>query len=360
MYIKFTKTIGIFLLVSIFISASAQENDTNGLQGYIPKYDENFEGIGPEVYLLPAPRSKEELLRDAYLQKVKFTDSIKNALEFQGILNDYRSFNDLPQMRNLLSDSTSWEALLNNVNIQQNPSLYSQLLVEYAKISLNDKNISNALQLLHNALSQSQKSGDLSIMQDIKFNLSSLYLFKGQLDQANFFQQDIYKEAIEKKSQIDQAYALVKKGLIEAHENNYTSAEQTIIRKAIPLFNRSKAYEGKIWAWENLAKIYQMQNRHAEAQWFLLQARDLAKKHGFSNELAEIEYMLAVSKLIQKNYNIAQKEFLNAQKLAKEENNKMLELAIADKLGDIYMILEKYEEAQSYLDDYWDLRSQLF
>jgi hypothetical protein len=37
---------------------------------------------------------------------------------------------------------------------------------------------------------------------------------------------------------------------------NYKTAENNIIRSAIPLLNKAKAYEGKIFAWEMLAEIY--------------------------------------------------------------------------------------------------------
>src|SRR5690606_634937 len=37
--------------------------------GYISKYDSTFSGIGPEVYFLPPPKSKEELLDDRFAEK---------------------------------------------------------------------------------------------------------------------------------------------------------------------------------------------------------------------------------------------------------------------------------------------------
>lgn len=49
---------------------------------------------------------------------------------------------------------------------------------------------------------------------------------------------------------------------------NYDGAELDIIRKAIPLYNKSKAYGDKIIAWQQLAQVYFDQNKFTEAQWF--------------------------------------------------------------------------------------------
>src|SRR5690606_12198865 len=108
-----------------------------------------------------------------------------------------------------------------------------------------------------------------------------------------------------------------------------------------------------------LARIYQLQNKHTEAQWFLIQARDLANSKNFNEELAEIEYMLAFSKFVQKNYNVAKKEFLQADELAKSEENKLLQLAIIDKLGQIYMTQSDFNNAEAALLYYQDLRTEL-
>ena len=86
----------------------------------------------------------------------------------------------------------------------------------------------------------------------------------------------------------------------------------------------------------------------------------MALKHNLTADLAEIEYMLAFSKSAQQNFKVAQQEFLNANKLAKSEDNKLLQLAIADRLGQIYMDEDKFAEAQVALDDYLLLRLELF
>lgn len=109
-----------------------------------------------------------------------------------------------------------------------------------------------------------------------------------------------------------------------------------------------------------MAKIYQLQNKHTEAQWFLIQARDLARRRQLTEDLAEIEYMLASSKFVQKNYKVAKKEFIQADELAKMEDNRLLRLAIVDKLGQIYMSQSDLDEAENALSTYQELRNELF
>ena len=148
--------------------------------------------------------------------------------------------------------------------------------------------------------------------------------------------------------------------MVQAYQKNFKAAENTIIRRAFPIFNKTKNYTGKVNALINLAKIYQLQNKHTEAQWFLIQARDLATLRRVDNQLPEIEYMLAFSEYVQQNYSVAQREFEKAKSLADEEKNKVLQLAIHDKLGDIYLLQGNFEDAEQELSDYWRLRNELF
>lgn len=350
------------LLIGTFTQAQTQNH--NEERQYITKYDTTFQGIGPELYFLPPPRSKEEILIDAYSQKVPFVDSIQLELQFQDLIRDFRAYEAFPVPGSLLPDdlldTTKWAEVLNNPNIKYNYSLYVPLLAESAKAYLQNRDICRAIEVLHEALSIQELMENPFDSHEILSNLVHLYHFDGDIDQARYWLNSYYNHSIKKKSTIQQGYAHTLEALIKASQANYNDAENTIIRKAVPLFNRARSIKGKIWAWEKLAKVYQMQDKHAEAQWFLLQARELAEKNNLIEQLAEIEYMLAVSKLLQENYSVAEKEFLNAQVLAQEEQNKILELAITDKLGDIYLLLGQFDEAQSLLNNYWSLRTEIF
>ncbi|PRD50706.1 tetratricopeptide repeat-containing protein [Sphingobacterium gobiense] len=332
--------------------------------GYINKYNTDFEGIGPRVYVLPAPRTREELLTDSYKQKLSFQDSIDRALDLQQLIAEFKTTRAEMNVRYLLSPmpdtASAWNELVEREVGQGNYNTAYGLLHTYALLSLKEGTISQTLGLLQSALQHAQKTPNATDIAVIQYNLANIYLYDKNIQQAGYFQEAYYNTAVQQKSVIDQANSLLKIALIQAYDQDYRSAENNIIRKAIPLLNRAKAYEQKIIAWQTLARIYQLQNKHTEAQWFLIQARDLANKKNFSRELAEIEYMLASSKFVQKNYNVAKKEFLQAGELAKSEDNKLLQLAIVDKLGQIYITQRDFNNAETALHDYQDLRSEIF
>ena len=349
--------------VTIAIPAVAQQK-TQDPSGYILKYDANFDGIGPKVYVLPPPRTKEEEVRDNYMEIVGFQDSILQALQYLRLVEAWKNTSNNASILQILTpapkNTAEWSALIADYTEQKNYGITAGLLNEYAKIRILQKETSQAVGILESALGQAiaqQNMHDIGIIQS---NLSSLLVYNKSYIDAGTYEEAYYDQAVRNKSIVDQANSLIKIALIQAYDKDYKSAESNIIRKAVPLFNRAKSYEGKTAAWLVLAEIYQMQNKHTEAQWFLIQARNLAMDKNFTNDLAEIEYMLASSKYIQNNLSISKKELNAAFDLAKKEDNKYLQLAIVEKLGRINLQENKIEEAERQLEDYWRIRKELF
>lgn len=363
-YSKLMKYIS-FLFISLFFNVEtswAQHNaDT---VGQIEKYDKTFDGIGPQVYILPPPRTAAEVLADRYSEKIYFRDSITRALELQHLTERFNFTSNTAHIQYFLlpkpENDTQWELRIQQQIDEGNHYAAYGLLQSFAEEVLRQGNADKALLLLHSALQSALQTHEITDIAAIQNNLASIYLYKRNLEQAVFFQQAYYQETVRRKDVVDQAVALTKIAHIQAASKDFNTAENTIIRKVIPMLNKAKAYERKVAAWEVLAKIYHLQDKHTEAQWFLIQARDLAVKHKLTADLAEIEYMLAFSKFAQQNFKVAQQEFLNADKLAKSEDNKLLQLAIADRLGQIYMDENQFAEAQTALDDYLLLRLELF
>lgn len=332
--------------------------------GYLLKYDTQFEGIGPKVYVLPPPRSKAEEIKDNYMEIVNFQDSITQALQYLRLLENWKPTTNDATILQLLSpapqNTAEWNMLIASYSDQKNHAIASGLLNEYAKVRVLHKETSQAVGLLESALQEATAQQNVQNIGIIQSNLSTLLLFNKDYIEAGRYEEAYYKQAIVDKSIVDQANSIVKIALIKAYDKDYNAAENNIIRKAIPLFNKAKAYEGKTIAWLTLAEIYQMQNKHTQAQWFLIQARDLASSKNLSNNLAEMEYMLAFSKYIQQNIAVAKKELHMALELSKKEDNKFLQLAIVEKLGRINLQENNMEEAEKQLQDYWQIRKMLF
>lgn len=331
--------------------------------GYILKYDTSFNGIGPKIYLLPIPRTKKEELTDTYREIIPFQDSINKAIRFQKYVSNLKPTTNVLHAQYLIqtfhADTLAMDLLLQQQIKEDNQSIVYGLLNEFAQSSLLEGKTDKAIALLEKALEFAEGQGNPLDRSILQANLSTIHILDRNPTEAKKHEDAFYNQAIKAKDNIEQAESWVKQALILALEKDYLSAENTIIRKAIPLLNRAKFYRGKIWAWEMLADIYQMQNKHTEAQWFLIQARDLAHLHKIDDELAEIEYMLAYSKYIQQNYSVAREEFISAYELAEKEENSLLKLAIVEKLGNIYLMQNNIELANNLLKEYWQLRTHL-
>ena len=351
-------------LVITTFNLNAQNSDKPlDPSGFVTKYDSTFAGIGPKVYVLPAPRTKEEELVDSYKEKKGFYDSIARQLDYQNIIEDFKptsnagyikqNFNPFP------SNEQDWNALLTKLEQNRNLPLAAGLSNEYALELLKQGEIGKSIAILIRGLNMAN-SANTGEKFALEHNLANAYLYNGNISDASAMQETFLQSAVSNKAQVDQANTLVRIAMVQAYQKNFKAAENTIIRRGFPIFNKTKNYTGKVNALINLAKIYQLQNKHTEAQWFLIQARDLATLRRVVNQLPEIEYMLAFSKYVQQNYSVAQREFEKAKSLADEEKNKVLQLAIHDKLGDIYLLQGNFEDAEQELSDYWRLRNELF
>lgn len=351
----------IILMNGLKAQSGAEELDP---AGFVTKYNAEFKGIGPRVYVLPAPRTKQEVLVDSYKEKTNFYDSIARQLDYQNLLEEFQLTSNAAFLRQQFqpypSSPEKWTELINVLKKNNNMQLALGLTNQYALETIKQKDIRKAISILEDALALVQNTAFRDDASVVQFNLSNAHLYQGSYADADALQERYLQQAVNNKSNVDQANSLVRVALIRAYQKEYKAAENSIIRRAIPLYNKIKDAQGKTKAWIQLAKIYQIQNKHTEAQWFLIQARELARARNFKMDLPEIEYMLGYSKFIQQNYRIAKSELEHAKTLADQENNKVLQLAIHDKLGEIDMIMGNYDDAAEHLSQYWRLRRELF
>lgn len=353
------------LLLCIFTSFSSfcQSINQKSLDpyGYVTKYDTAFNGIGPGVYILPVPRTLKEEMIDTYKEISSFENSIHTALQHQRLLSYFQKTSNQEKITTIFPDSLSVSEMMIKPYVEQKNhpivyALYNRLALEY----LQQNRVNDASEVLQNALSHAQMINNQNDIATLQSNMALIYLLTGKLEEAGQLENAYLVHAQKSKDLSDQASSFTRIAQIEAYKNNYRAAENTIIRKAIPLFNKSKLYSGKIEAWIMLAEIYRNQNKHTEAQWFLIQARDLAKNQNFKENLALIEYMLGSSKIIQRNYKVAKIELEQALSLAKNTLNPYLQIAIVEQLGQANVKLGDYEMAKNYLIQYQDFYNNLF
>lgn len=331
--------------------------------GFVNKYDTLFDGIGPKVYILPLPRTLKDEMIDTYKEIESFQDSIHISFQKHRLISTFRNTSNNSIVENIISGSPSersiQELIQQNID-QNNHALVYGLNNNLAHIYLQQRNLKSAIKALELSFLHAQQTNNAQDQAVIQSNLATVYLLLAKYDDALHFENLNLEYAIKSKSLTDQAVSYGKLAWIQAYKKDYQMAENTIIRKAIPLFNKSKNYLGKIEAWIILAEIYRSQNKHTQAQWFLIQARDLAKKHDLPNNLALIEYMLGSSKMLQNNYKVAKKELEIAWDLVQNTQNKYLQISTAEQLGRANVHLGIYDRAKDFLTYYWKLRNSHF
>lgn len=354
----------IFLFMFVLMQAANGQIVNGDYAGFIQKFDTTFNGVGPEVYYLPPPRSKSETLIDEYSEISSFNDSINQVFHFHKLINNFQNTSNYNRTKSIIEEnSVNLENIGKIIEAQiqsQNHLVAMGLLNESAKQHIISKNYTQAELFLNQALQIATNELDNENRNILLTNLYHLYLFNHEPLKANQIEEISYKEAKRNKSLIDQGNSLIKIAVVQGSQNQYTKAASTIIKQAIPLFNRAKNSEGKIRAWVSLAEMYANNKQYPEAQWFLIQAKELSKSNNIANFNLDIEFLLGYSKFHQNNLLVSQKELTGALLLAKEHGDKYRELSVTQMLGEISMKQNKVEEAEGFLKSYWNLRNQLF
>lgn len=342
----------------------AQGIKQNDPAGYIIKYDKNFEGIGPEVYFLPAPLPKIDDLKQQYINTQFFVDSIKHRINQEQLLEDFKYLStDLDIHAPNLSHeeiALAYQAKVQSAIRSELPAQFYSTTNNYASYLMSIGDMESAIAELQKAVIAAEQSKNSTDIQLLQQNLINLYVSAGNYSEAKNVADAQLQWAIKDKNQSAQGYAILNQARIMAAEKTYQNAENTIIRKVFPLFNRSKNYEGKAIARITLAEIYRQQNKLTEAQWFLLQAKDIAHEIKLRSKILKIEYLLGISKYEQENYSVSKNELQNALLYTNNAKDKYTQLIIHDYLGRIALNQGDINTADDQLKKYWQLRNEIF
>ena len=353
-----------YVAVFAIYTAQAQVIKQDDPSGYIVKYDKNFEGIGPEVYFLPAPIPKIDDLKKQYFSTQLFVDSIKHKINQEQLLEDFKFLSgDLDIHAPNLSHEEivlAYQARIQSAIRAESPAQFYSATNNYAFYLMSIGDMKNAIMELEKAVLAAEQTKNSTDIQLLQQNLINLFISTGNNIEAKNIADAQLQWAIKDKNQSAQGYAILNQARILAAEKDYQHAENTIIRKAFPLFNRSKNYEGKAIARIILAEIYRQQSKLTEAQWFLLQAKDIAHEIKLQSKILKIEYLLGISKYEQENFNVSKNELLNALLYTNNAKDKYTRLIIHDYLGRIALNQGDINTADDQLKKYWQLRNEIF
>jgi hypothetical protein len=346
------------------ISTVAQENKL--LSADNPhKYNSDFEGIGPSVYILPPPKTEEELLIEQYAIKKQNQHQIDSLLNNLNFKRELKRINTLPlssSLRDSLKDASEEVHLisvLNHYKNEMNESYYADWQNNLAIFYLLAGETNKANALLLESLKIKEKLGSIEDQLLVLNNLALLEANAGNNIKALSLYDQLLEQAKKAMNINNQAKSYLAIAKLEAQSGNFSSAHNLIIKKSMPLLQKSKNYSGIVIALNDLASFKEMQEKDTEAKWIYLQAVDVARMHNDEKGLAISFYNLAQLKSRIGDDNLSISDFIASKDLAIKHEMEDLLVEIQDGLGDAYLKLNDYKAAALALNEYQSLKTNL-
>lgn len=312
----------------LFIFFALWTNDTLAQTNvkHPTKYNKEFSGIGPEVYILPPPKTKEEILQDQYSTKrieqvtlIQLIDKLELSDRLKTINNEtlpdgtLKLLNgDFDEARNLFISSLNTYKLQNDINNQQI--------------------------VLQNLAILEEQSGNF---------LTSLGYYDELLDLAK------KTKNIQREGLLNLSIAL-----LQAKLGNFSVAHNLIIKRSFPLLQKAKYFPDVVNALNTLAAIKESEEKFTEAKWIYLQAVDVATIYKDEKGLAQSLFNVARLKTRIGDSILAIPDYKLAKDLAIKYNMNALLVEIEDSLGDVYLDSGNYTEAALALSSYNILKSE--
>ncbi|MXV14225.1 tetratricopeptide repeat protein [Hufsiella ginkgonis] len=162
-----------------------------------------------------------------------------------------------------------------------------------------------------------------------------------------FFRRRSYPEALEygrdavamfshagSTSSLAQAYMQL--SAILNRLNRSREAEKLILKQALPLFRSAGNTPARVGCFNVLGDLYDTMNRNSEAKWFFIQANTLGRS--LSNTPAIVESLVKLGKIKTRigDYQLAQRDFSEAQSLATSGGLLSLLSSVHDERSTLY------------------------
>lgn len=346
--------------------AFAQDYESNNQSIETPnKYNKNFEGIGPKVYILPPPKTEGEILTEKYALKKQ------NQHQIDSLLVNLNLKKELKRINTTSPSAPSKDSLGTELEEDQLISI-----IDYYKKEGNENYISdwqNNLAIFYFISGEFDKATtqfleslrikkQLGLIDDQFIILTNLALLEAEVGNnvhALALYDQLLEDAKKTKNITHQAMAYLAMAKLEAKSGDFITAHNLIIKKSVPLLHRSKNYSGVVIALNELASFKEMQKSDIEAKWIYLQAVDVAQKYKDETGLAISLFNLARLKNRIGDDSLAISDYLASKELAVKNKMEDLLVEIQDGLGDAYLKLNDYKAAALALNEYQSLKINL-
>ncbi|MBC8051537.1 MAG: hypothetical protein H7Y13_00570 [Sphingobacteriaceae bacterium] len=188
-------------------------------------------------------------------------------------------------------------------------------------------------QAAHKLHETAQNNSDAA---NISLHLADIALIQNELTKATNDVSYAVKqyESLENKTGLALSY--VKQAEIHRRRKQYKTGESLILNSALPFFRSTGYAAGRVGCFDVLGKIYFSQKRYSEAKWFFIQANTQARSLNDIEGIITSLINLGRVKTTIGDYNLAKRDFKEAQTLADRRNNLFLQANVKDAYAFLY------------------------
>jgi hypothetical protein len=126
-------------------------------------------------------------------------------------------------------------------------------------------------------------------------NLGLCFGMIGDIVQSAKHQQDALRTTIKMQTLYGQSIAVGNLGMLAVMKNDIPTA-RTCFEQHLQLVQTLSDAEAEVCAWKALAHVCSVESKHGEALEYLEQARNIAHKNHFTNELRTIHCLIGVAR----------------------------------------------------------------
>lgn len=217
-----------------------------------------------------------------------------------------------------------------------NLSAQGEVFSQVADFYLRNEAWTDAEKNYKTALALQQSAGEQRLAAKASLLLAEIAIHNGNLSTAvkrlNYSKAQY--ESSEDKNGIGNTY--VKLSEVYRLQKNYAKAEQLIIKSTLPLFRSTGYLAGKVECFDALGRIYRSQNRSSEAKWFFIQANTQARAINDQEGIILSLINLGKVKVNIGDYNLARKDFKEAEMLAEKRNDLFLLALVKNAYAGLY------------------------
>lgn len=327
------------------------------------KYNENFAGVGPQVYILPPPKSDEEVLQDRYIDKKNGQLELDRLISQQELLKSLRFIDHgrLPFSAALAAENDKEKQAQAAVHFYTQQNRIDSAMAwknHLACLALIKDDKTAARALFTEVYAHFGQTGDREKELALLNNMAVLEERSENYAKALTYYDDLLKQARKTKNLQEEGLLSLSVARIESKLGNFSAAHNLVIKKSFPLLQKTKHYPDVVNALNILAAIKESENKPTEAKWIYLQAIDVANIHRDERGLARSLYNVAELKNRIGDGALSIADYELAKEYASKHNMQSLLVEIEDGLGDAYLQSGNYAEAAMALNSYNILKGE--